>query len=374
MAYFDYAATTPLHKRAQEAMQKTSTDFSGNPSSLHNEGITARKHLNGLKTTIASLLNAERKNIIMTSSGTEANNLAIKGSYFKTPNKRIITSTIEHHATENPVKFLAKQGADVQFIPVDTEGFIDIETLKQTLSNDTALVSIIYANNEIGTIQSIEPIRTLCKQFGVKIHLDMVQAPMHETIDFKALDVEFISISAHKFGGPRGVGCLLIKDLESIEPLIHGGKQEFSLRAGTENLAGVAGFSAALEVSIKNMDRHNEHVKKLAKRFLEGLDQTTIDYRLNGPSLEGNRLANVLNIGFKNENAEMLSFQLNQHDIYVSLGSACDSDNIEPSHVLKAIDVPDAFINGSLRFSFGDDNTEADIDYAVHVLQSIIEQ
>ena len=374
MAYFDYAATTPLHKRAQESLKETSIRFSGNPSSLHNEGIKARKHLNGLKTTIASLLNAERKNIIMTSSGTEANNLAIKGTYFKYPNQRIITSTIEHHATENAVKFIERHGGDVVFVSVDNEGFIQLDDLEAALKASPALVSIIYANNEIGTIQSLNPIRKLCKQYNAKIHLDMVQVPMHETIDFKALDVDFISISAHKFSGPRGVGCLIVKDPSSIEPLIHGGKQEFGNRAGTENLAGIAGFTTALEMSVQNMKRHNHHVKSLSKRFLQGLDKTSIKYRLNGPSLNGQRLPNVLNIGFEGENAEILSFQLNQHDIYVSLGSACDSDNIEPSHVLKGIQVPKAYINGSLRFSFGDDNTEEEIDHTISVLQSLIAQ
>lgn len=373
MPYLDYAATTPTSKHAIELMVETMDIFYGNPSSLHDEGIKARKWMNQQKNTVARLMHADRKQILFTSSGTEAINLAIKGTYYKHPNKQFITTTIEHHATMHAMDFIESLGADVKRIPVDNQGYINFKQLEGALKNkETALVSVIYANNEIGTIQDIKKLTALAKKYATKVHLDMVQAPLYIPINVQTLDVDYLSISGHKFHGPRGIGCLYANDITTIENLIHGGKQEFSKRSGTENLAAIAGFTVALNDAYENTQAVYNHTKALSAYFLELLDTYTIAYRLNGPTLDDMRLPNILNIGFKGTDAQMLSFELNQHGIYVSLGSACDSDNIEPSHVLKAIDVPNAYIHGSIRFSLSIQTTKTDVKYTVDTLAKLL--
>ncbi len=373
MPYLDYAATTPTSNRAIEMMVETMSLFYGNPSSLHDEGIKARKWMNQQKNTVARRLHADRKQILFTSSGTEAINLAIKGTYYKHPNKQYLTTTIEHHATLHAMDFIESLGADVTRIPVDNKGYLNYDALETALkSKDTALISVIYANNEIGSIQDIKKLTKLANKYNVKVHLDMVQAPLYLPINVDDLNVDFISISGHKFHGPRGIGCLYAKDITTIEGLIHGGKQEFSKRAGTENLPAIAGFTAALEDAYDNTQNVFNHTKKLSVYFLKLLDEHNITYRLNGPNIDEPRLPNILNIGFLNHDAQMLSFELNQHGIYVSLGSACDSDNIEPSHVLKAIDVPKSYINASIRFSLSIQTTKADIKYTVETLAKLL--
>ncbi|MFW6319079.1 MAG: cysteine desulfurase family protein [Bacillota bacterium] len=373
MPYLDYAATTPTSKHAIDTMLETMEIFYGNPSSLHDEGIKARKWMNQHKNTVARLMHADRKQILFTSSGTEAINLAIKGMYFKHPNKQYITTTIEHHATSHAIDFIESLGANVKRISVNPKGYLNYDELETALKeNETALISVIYANNEIGSLQDVQKITTLAKQYGAKVHLDMVQAPLYLPIDVQVLDVDFISISGHKFHGPRGIGCLYVKDITSIENLIHGGKQEFSKRSGTENLPAIAGFTVALEDAYGHAQSVYRHTQTLATYFLELLNEHGIIYRLNGPNLEERRLPNILNIGFKDQDAQMLSFELNQHGVYVSLGSACNSDNIEPSHVLKAINVPQAYIHGSIRFSFSIQTTKDDIKYTVDTLAKLL--
>lgn len=372
MPYFDYAATTKIHPNALKAMHDTMRDFYGNPSSLHQAGIDARKLMNQTKGQLAELLGCDKRQIIVTASGTEANNLAIQGVYQKNPTKRLITSKVEHHATLNTMTYLKSKGADVYILPTNHLGLIDSKQLNDALNVDTSLVSIIYGNNEIGTIQNLDAILKEVKKTSALIHLDMVQIPLHYPIDFKALDVDFISISAHKFNGPRGVGILIAKDITLFDRLIHGGKQEYQKRSGTENLAGLVATKVALEEAYKNHHKDTKHTQAIAHYFIEKLDEKNIDYRINGPQLNDQRLPNILNIGFKNVDAQWLSFELNQYDIYVSLGSACDSDNIEPSHVLKSIAVDNAYIDGSLRFSFGSENTKKDIDLTIDAITEIL--
>ncbi len=372
MPYFDYAATTEIHPKALEAIVKTLKEYYGNPSSLHHEGIKARKLMNQTKARLAERLGCERRQIIITSSGTEANNLAIQGVYQMFPNKRYITSAVEHHATLNTMKYLKKQGADVVILPVDSTGRISLNHLKDALKVDTALVSLIYANNEIGTIQDLKSILKCVKDTNALMHLDMVQVPLHHSIDFKHLGVDFVSISAHKFYGPKGTGLLIAKDHSQIERLIHGGKQEFQKRSGTENLAGIIGMQVALDEVYLNHENENAHTSMLSHYFIHKLKESKIEFCINGPSLNEDRLHNILNIGFKDIDSQWLSFELNQQGIYVSLGSACDSDNIEPSHVLRALNVSEDYINGSLRFSFGIENTKKDIDITIDALTKII--
>ncbi len=373
MPYFDTAATTKIHPKALQALHDTMRDVYGNPSSLHHVGIEARKLMNQTKAQIAALLGCDKRQLIMTGSGTEANNLAIQGVYQKHPEKRLITSRVEHHASLNTMRYLQSKGADVVILPADEKGRIDIAALSEALTVDTSLVSIIYGNNEVGTLQDLEAIINTVKNSAALIHLDMVQVPLHQAIDFNQLKVDFISLSAHKFHGPRGVGILIANDLASFDRLIHGGKQEYEKRSGTENLAGLVATKVALEEAYKNHTDNVNHSQSLSEYFIQKLNDSGIEYSLNGPQLNDPRLPNILNIGFKDLDAQWLSFELNQHGIYVSLGSACDSSNIEPSHVLKAIHVPEAYIHGSLRFSFGAENTKEDIDMTIDALKTIIE-
>ena len=372
MPYFDHAATTKIHPKALAEMTKAMECFYGNPSSLHNIGIQARKAMNQTKGELAELLGCHKRQLILTSTGTEATNLVIQGVHQKHPSKRLITSTVEHHATLNTMKHLKAKGADVIFVPTDQEGRLDLEALKEALSKDTALLSLIYANNEIGTIHDIAPILELTQKTNTLVHLDMVQVPLHAPINFNQLGVDFITISAHKFHGPRGIALIIARDLEDFERIIHGGRQEFQKRSGTENLAGLMGMKVALEEVYKNHKDDQDHAKTLSAYFIEQLEKRKLPYTLNGPKLNSLRMPHILNIGFKDIDAQWLSFELNQRDIYVSLGSACDSDNIEPSHVLKGIDVDPHYINGSLRFSIGLDNTKKDIDKTVDAIEEIL--
>ncbi|TVP94726.1 MAG: cysteine desulfurase [Acholeplasmatales bacterium] len=374
MAYFDHAATTRLSEQVRKAMDRHLREIYGNPSSLHTPGIEARKTINSVKNRLAEHFGVTRQNIIFTSSGTEANNLALKGMYFRHPDAQIVTTTIEHHATENSVRFLERIGCKTAWIRVDRDGFIDLDALKQALKRDTSLVSIIYANNEIGTVQPLKKIIPLVHEHGARLHLDMVQVPLHQAIDFPALGVDFVTLSAHKFHGPRGIGCLIARDPALLEPLIHGGQQEFHRRAGTENVATMIGFLTAYEAARAQAKTHNAHVDQLSHYLIEQLNLKAFDYRLNGPDLDHSRLNAILNIGFKDHDAQHLAFQLNRHGIYVSLGSACDSDNIEVSHVLKAIDVPKAYIRGSMRISLSDENTYEEIDHLLKTLETILHE
>ena len=372
MPYFDHAATTSLSKSALDAMNTVFKEYYGNPSSLHDVGIKARKLMNQTKNELASLLSCERKNVIVTASGTEANNIAIQGVYNHNPSLTLITSEVEHHATLNTIKYLKSKGANVIILPVNNQGHILLEDLEDALKKGPSLVSLIYANNEIGTLLNHQEVNKLCKKYHALLHLDMVQAPLHEVIDFKALDVDFVSISAHKFHGPKGIGLLLARDLNNFDRIIHGGKQEFEKRSGTENLASLVGMLTALKEAYQKHDEEYHHLKELSHYFIEQLNQSNIHYTLNGPKISDRRLNSILNLGFYDIDAQWLSFELNQRGIHVSLGSACDSDNIEPSHVLKALKVDEKFIHGSLRFSLGLENQKQDIDEAISVLKELL--
>ncbi len=374
MPYFDHAATTFLSKEVIEAMTKTMETYNGNPSSLHEEGISARKYMNQLKNSIAKTLNTSRKSLLFTGSGTEASNLAIKGFYYKHKKARFITSTVEHHASLNTFKFLSSEGADVDFVAASETGQIDFEALKSTLSNSKHnFVSLIYINNELGTKLDLDQLVKILKPYQYTLHLDMVQAPLHEKIDLEKLSIDMASMSAHKFHGPKGIGLLYIKDSTKIESLIHGGKQEFSKRAGTESLMLMSGLEKALTMCQENLTTHNTITHQLAEHLLTCLEQKNIVYRLNGEALNGHRVSAILNLGFKAVEGDVLQFQLNRLGHCVSLGSACDSDNIEPSHVLKATHVPKDFIKNSIRISLSHVNTLEEVSNLANDITNIIE-
>ncbi len=374
MIYLDYAATTQPSEATMDVMKETMLHYPGNPSSLHEPGIKARKRYNEIKKRLAGLTNTHWKTLCFTATATEAINTIIKGTFFKHPEKTILTSTIEHSATINALEFVKRQGGHVVEIPVDNEGFLMIKELKKALNDyDVSLLTLIYANNEIGTIQDIDIIKPLLKIHDVPLHLDMVQAPAHEIIDFEALDIDYASFSAHKFFGPRGIGFLYVRSPERFTPLLHGGKQEHGMRAGTENLAAIAGMWHALEETWEHIEDNERTIKKNARYFLDALSAKGIDYRLNGPDLGTRRLNNVLNIGFKHIDNHELGFALNDEGIHVSTGSACQSEKILPSHVLKAIGTDEAYLHGSIRFSFSEKEDEQTFEKTANVLKRLIE-
>ncbi|MFP4077767.1 MAG: cysteine desulfurase family protein [Candidatus Izemoplasmataceae bacterium] len=374
MLYMDYAATTPASDHVRKAMDKALEDFPGNPNSLHTPGIEARKRYNRAKKSIAKGFNTHWKNIIITGSGSEASNTAIKGYHSLHPEKAIVLSTIEHAATMNSAAHVEKTGGKVLRCPVDSKGFVRMDTLEDYLSQeDVGLVSIIHSNNEIGTVQDAEKLRALTKKHGALLHLDMVQTAPHMPVDLDGLDVDMASFSAHKFFGPRGVGVLFKKASVEIEPLIHGGSQEFNLRAGTENVSGVVGFETALNATLNDHQKRQNQIRKNGEAFLNALEREGIDFILNGPDYHSShRLHNVLNLGFESQNAAALAFELNQRGIYVSQGSACHENSVELSHVLKGIRVGKSYIQGSLRFSISHRENENDMKAAARTIAEII--
>lgn len=373
MIYLDYAATTKPSQTTIDTMNEVMETYWGNPSSLHHLGIQARKKYNELKKTAAQLLGADRKQITFTGSATESINTVIKSTFAKHPKETIVTSTIEHSAVLKACEHIQSQGAHVIEIPVDEAGFIDIDTFEQVCqTHDVSLASFIFINNEMGTMQNINDIKAITDQYNVKCHLDMVQGPAHMPINLQTLDIDYATFAAHKFYGPRGIGILYQKD-SHLEGLIHGGKQENGKRAGTENLAGIAGTVHALEACQKNLQHNEKTINALAEFFIQELKNAGLNIRLNGAPLHQHRLNSILNIGFKDQDAHLLSFKLNEQGIYLSTGSACHSDVIEPSHVLKAMNCPEAYLHGSMRFSIAHTTTQSDLSTVIKALTALIE-
>lgn len=372
-AYLDNAATTGVSREVLEAMKPYFMESFGNPSSLHNKGIETKKVVNRCHKTVAELLGCQHSEVHFTSCGTESINWAIKGIAFKNKTKsEIITTRIEHHATLHTVEFLEKRGYIVHYLDVDEQGFIDIDQLSNLVNDNTLIVSIIMANNEIGTVQDIKRISEICQDASTYLHVDAVQVATHIPINLKELNVDLVSFSGHKFHAPKGIGLLYIKEGTHIENLLHGGQQENNLRPGTENVPYIVGFTKALELGMKtmfpNMIRQNEYITY----FIEELDKHGIDYRLNGPKIGENRLPGNLSISLKDLDGSDITYYLNKANIFVSTGSACDSTSIEPSHVLQAINVPEDYIHASIRVSVGDDTTFEEVDYAIKTLLNII--
>ena len=373
--YLDNAATTGVSKEVLEVMLPFFKEEYGNPSSLHQAGIKNRRVINDSRQKIAELLNCQRKEIFFTSCGTESTNWAIKGIAAKNNNKSdIITTRIEHHATLNSFKYLEDQGYTVLFVDVDQKGFVDLNHLRELVTENTLLVSIIMANNEIGTIQNVKETSEICNEANTYLHIDAVQAACHTPLDIKAMNVDLLSISAHKFHGPKGIGLLYIKEGTHIAPLIHGGQQEQKLRAGTENVAFIAGIAKALEIGLREMDEYIERLNTYSFVFLKRLDEAKIDYILNGPDIGKNRLPGNLNLSFKGLDGNILTYLLNKKGIYVSTGSACNSEVITPSHVLVAIGVPKEYLNATIRFSIGSNTTFEELNYVIDNLIEIINQ
>jgi cysteine desulfurase len=374
--YLDHAATTPLDPRVLEAMLPYLTGRFGNPSSIHRLGREARQALDEARESVAEVLNASPQEIIFTSSGTEADNLAIQGVAqalsLEGRGNHIIVSAIEHHAVLHTGDYLERFGFQVTRLPVDGYGLVHPEVLEEAIRPDTLLVSIMYANNEVGTIQPIAELAEVAHRHGVYLHTDAVQAGGALSLDVEALGVDLLSLSAHKFYGPRGVGVLYVRRGVPLLPQMHGGGQERGRRASTENVAGIVGLAVALRLAQEEREAYNAHCLRLRDRLIAGLLERVPGARLNGHPTR--RLPNNAHFCFEGVDGESLLVRLDREGICASGGSACTSGALEPSHVLAAMGVPPAVARGALRLTVGRQNTPEQIERVLDLLPHIIEE
>ena len=369
--YLDYSATTPLDPRVLKAMQPYFTEKFGNTMSLHSLGLESSDALEKSREIVASFIKAQNEEIIFNGSATESINFVLKGIAFanKEKGKHIITSSIEHHAVLETCKWLETQGFEVTYLPVDKYGFVNLTQLENAIRNDTILVSIMHANNEIGTIEPVEDIGKICSNHDIYFHTDAVQSFGKIPIDVNEMNIDLLSLSAHKFYGPKGVGATFIRKGTDIEPLLHGGGHEFGLRSSTVNVPGIVGLAKAVELRKKEMKPEANKLTKLRDSLIKGVLKIE-DSHLNGhPKI---RLPNNANFWFSFIEGEGLVVELSSHGIYGSTGSACSSATLEPSHVLMAIGLKHEEAHGSLRLSLGKENTKADIDYTLEVLPKVV--
>ena len=372
--YADNAATTKLSETALRAMLPYLTDTYGNASSLYRIGQDAHHGVQAARAAVAAALGADTNEIYFTSGGSEADNWAIKGVaelMAKKGKKHIITSAFEHHAVLHTVKKLEAQGFRITYLPVYENGIVKAEDVKNAICDDTALVTIMYANNEIGTIQPVSEIGAVCREKGVLFHTDAVQAVGHIAIDVKAQNIDLLSMSAHKFHGPKGIGALYCKKGIRLPNLIEGGAQERGRRAGTEAVYAMAGMAAALTEAVEALEKNTEKLTALRDRLIDGLLQVESS-RLNGD--RNSRLPGNVNISFEGVEGESLLLYLDMKGISASSGSACTSGSLDPSHVLLAIGLPHEVAHGSLRLSLCESNTEEEIDYIISCVPEIIER
>ena len=372
--YADNAATTAVSPTVLRAMEPFYTETYGNPSSLYSAGQRAKKALEEARAAIAGRLNAEPNEIFFTSGGSEADNWAIKGAarlLAKKGKRHIVTTKFEHHAVLHTCAALEKEGFEVTYLEVHRDGVVRPEEVEAAIREDTALVSVMYANNEIGTLQPIAEIGAICRRRGVLFHTDAVQAAGNVPIDVKAQSVDMLSISAHKFHGPKGVGLLYCRRGIALPNLIDGGAQERGRRAGTENVAGIVGMSAALSEACDTMAERGERLTKMRDRLIR--EALRIERsRLNGDPVR--RLPGNVSLCFEGIEGESLLLLLDIAGVCASSGSACTSGSLDPSHVLLAIGLPHEVAHGSLRLSLSDGNTEEDVDYILSVLPGIVER
>ncbi|MDE1844856.1 MAG: cysteine desulfurase [Thaumarchaeota archaeon] len=372
MIYLDNAASTPVHEKVIEEMLPYFREQYGNPSSIHRHGRLANIAIQNARKRIASLINANSNEILITSGGTESNNTAIYGTVSQNKGKHIITSSIEHDAILEPCKRLEKEGYRISFLPVDRYGFVNPEDLKKEISSDTCLITIMYANNEVGTIQSIKRMVQIAREKNIIFHTDAVQAVGKIPIDVKELGVDLLSISSHKINGPKGVGALYIRDGVNISPLILGGGQENGLRSGTENVASIVGFGTACALAKSNMSENTTHLKKLATKLITRILDEIPSTTLNGhPDM---RTPNNTHFTFLGVNGEDLIIKLDENKISASTGSACSVKIQKASHVLKAMGFSHEQVTGSLRLTVGITNTEQEIDQTVDVLKKVVQE
>ena len=381
--YADNAATTPLSEIAFNAMKPWLTEHYGNPSSLYRMGREAKEAINEARKVVGKCLNAampvNEKNdyapgeILFTGGGWQADNLAIRG-FMHGPSskgrKHIITSKIEHHAVLYTCEALEKEGYRVTYLNVDKEGHVDLEQLKNELSEDTALVSVMAANNEIGTIQPLKQISELAHSVGAKFHTDAVQAVGHMHIDVQEMGIDMLSLAGHKFRGPRGTGVLYVKNGIQLEPLVYGGGQERGLVSGTENTAGCIGLAAAMKEAVEGLDEKMGYVKKLTDKLVKGIMENIPYSHYTGDPV--NRLPGTASFVFEAIEGEGLILRLDNAGVCGSTGSACSTGSLDPSHVLMAIGLPHEIAHGSLRLTLGEQNTEEDVDYVIETVTDVV--
>jgi cysteine desulfurase len=370
--YLDYAATTPALPEVVEAMQPYFNVKYGNPSSIHTAGQEARGAVEKARSTVAGLINCCTMEVVFTSGGTEADNHAIKGVAFANRDKgnHIITTSIEHHAVLRTCDFLKGQGFDITVVPVDAYGIVDPDDIKKAITRKTVLISVMHANNEVGSIQPVEAVGAIANEAGIYFHVDAVQTAGHLPLEVDKLGVDLLSISAHKLYGPKGVGMLYIREGTRIVPFQHGGEQEQERRAGTENVAGIVGFGKAAEVALKEMGAEAARLTSLRDRLVSHIKENAGGATLNGHP--GLRLPNNVNFSFNYIEGESILAYLDAEGIYASTGSACSSSDSAPSHVLMALGIPVEKARGSIRFTLGRWTTAADIDKVMEAVPRIV--
>jgi len=373
--YLDHSATTPVDPEVATIMMTYYTEKYGNPSSVHGFGREAKQALEQARNQVAELIGAASQEITFTSGGTEADNLAILGTAeaLRKKGKHIITSCIEHHAVLETCEYLEKNGFDLTVIPVDEEGIISVDDVRKAIRPDTILITVMHANNEVGSIQPISEIGKLAKEHGIVFHVDAVQSLGKIPINVEEMQVDLLTISSHKIYGPKGVGALYVRKGVRIVPLVHGGGQERKRRSGTENTPGIIGFGKACELAGQRMADDAEHQRKLRDKLMNGILERIEFVKVNGPVGE-RRLPNNVNVSIRYVEGESLLLSLDMLGIAASSGSACTSGSLDPSHVLLGMGLIHEIAHGSLRFSLGRQNTEEDIDYVLEQLPKIVER
>ncbi|MBU0713476.1 cysteine desulfurase NifS [bacterium] len=372
--YLDHAATTATDLQVIDAMLPYFHENYGNPSSIYSISRITRNAIENARTIVANSIGADPKEIVFTSGGSESDNFAIKGiaQALKDKGNHIITSQIEHHAVLYTCKYLEKNGYDVTYLPVDNDGIVKIGELEKAIRPNTILITIMHANNEIGTIQPIRQIGEIARKHGVKFHTDAVQTFGHIQVNVDELNVDFLSVSGHKFYGPKGIGALYIRKGSKLTPLIHGGDQERRRRASTENVPGIVGFGKAVELALDIMENEAKRQTTLRNEFIKKILVTIPDTILNGHPAD--RLPNNINISFEGIEGESILLNLDMYGIAASTGSACSSSSLEPSHVLLSIGLTHEFAHGSVRFSLGKHTSQDELNQVAEILPDIIKK
>ncbi len=372
--YLDNAATTKIDKEVIKAMLPYLTDQYGNPSSIYSLARESKKAIESSREEVAKAINAKPNEIYFTSGGTESDNWAIKGIAFANENKgkHIITTNIEHHAVLHTCKYLKKYGFEVTYLPVKENGIVDINELRKAIREDTILISVMFANNEIGSIQPIKEIGKIAKEKGIYFHTDAVQAVGKIPIDVNELNIDLLSLSGHKLHGPKSIGALYIKNGVKISNMLHGGGQERKMRAGTENVPSIVGLGKAIEIATENINEKNEKIIELRDILINGLLEKIPDTILNGDREK--RLPGNVNVCFKYIEGESILLMLDMKGVCASSGSACTSGSLEPSHVLLALGLEHEIAHGSLRLTLSKYNTQKDVKYLLEILPEIVQK
>lgn len=372
LLYFDHAATTPVKDEVLQEMLPYFTNNFGNPSSIYSIGRRSKKAVENARAKVAKAIGCQEKEIYFTSCGSESDNLAVKGVAFANKNKgnHIITSKIEHPAILNTCKNLEENGFEVTYLNVDENGFIDLQELKNSIKPETILISIMFANNEIGTIQPIKEISKIAKDSEIIFHTDCVQAVGNVKIDVNEFGIDLLSMSAHKFYGPKGIGALYVRNGIEFTRIQDGGHQEKNKRAGTENVAGIVGLGKAIEIADNNLENYNSKLLKLRNYFIREITSKYDNVKINGDLKQ--RLPGNINISFPGIDAEELLLKLDNQGICASAGSACSSGSTQPSHVLTAIGLSEEYATGSLRITLGEENTIDDVKFLINCIEKIL--